>query len=365
MSKVKSSEDVKQEAVKVVLAASQKFRIPAYNVTAAQFRTCANNKVTSWKMRSVGSFNRFLADAFPVPPGAEKIGKSTAYKKFKAYNTKLASFTCHQVDLVDLFKSAGLKKDQVFKMLVMPDAHVGEHDPYAINAFNKFASDYKPHGIVNLGDFMEMDAVTHWPAPDARPRRLVPQIKKAQEVLSEIDSALGPQCVFKRYLMGNHEDWLDQYLTGKIPEALFELESLGVDLQFQNLLELDSRFGYQTVPLNEILRIGEHCHFIHGYYTNEQHAAKHLKVFGVNIYYGHLHDIQQFSTVSVNGVHESMSLGCLRDLNAPFLKGRPNNWSHAFGIFEFNIDGVYTRYIPSIINHVLMWNGKIYNGKTI
>jgi len=359
-----TQDDIKQRANTIILRAAQKFRIPAYTITAAQFWACANHEVTDWQMRKIGSFTKARNELFPIPLGAENIGQSNAYKRFKAYNSKLSNFKCHYSDPVDMFAQAGLSHDKIFKLLIMPDAHVEEHDPYALNAFNKFAQDYKPHGLINLGDFMEMDAVTHWPIPDARPRRLVPQIQTAKKLLKEIEDACGKQCKFKKFLIGNHEDWLDQYLTGKIPEALYDLESLGVDLRFQELLGL-TKFGYDTIPLNEILKIGNHAHFIHGYYTNEQHASKHLKVFGVNIYYGHLHDLQQFSTVSVNGVHEAMSLGCLRKLDAPFLKGKPNNWSHAVGIFEFAIDGTYTRYIPAMINAQFSWNGKLYDGKTL
>ena len=141
--------------------------------------------------------------------------------------------------------------------------------------------------------------------------------------------------------------------------VLDELQTLGVNLQIQELLGL-KKLGYKIIPSNEILRIGNHCHFIHGFYTNTHHAKKHLDVFGVNVYYGHLHDVQQHSTVSVNGVHEAMSLGCLRNTNAPFLRGKPNNWSHAFGIFEFRADGYYTRYVPTIINGMFTFDGKIF-----
>lgn len=359
-----SNSEVKKRVVTIILRAATKFKVPPYIVHANQFWMCANNEVTDWQMRKIGSFRRVRSEEFPVPPGAEKIGNSKGYKKFIGREAKLANFRCHTTTIKELFHIAKLRTNDIFKLLVMPDAHIEEHDSYALNAFCKFAQYYKPHGIVNLGDFMEMDAVTHWPAPDARPRRLVPQIAVARGLLASIDEACGKQCTFKRFLIGNHEDWLDQYLVGKIPEVLYDLEQLGVNLNFQELLGLPE-FGYKTIPLNEILRIGEHCHFIHGYYTQKHHAAKHLEVFGVNVYYGHLHDVQQHSTVSVNGVHEAMSLGCLRDLNAEFLKGKPNNWSHAFGIFEFTADGYYTRYIPTIIDGKFSFNGKFFDGTTL
>ncbi len=356
--------DIRKKATAIIVRAAGKFRIPTYSVNSKQFWISANGEVTDWQMRRIGNFTRVRESEFPAPEGAIRTGSITRYSRFVGHQSKLANFNLHTAEIGALFKNSKLGKNDVFKILVMPDAHVEEHDPYALNAFCKFAQFYKPHGLVNIGDFMEMDSVTHWPAPDARPRRLVPQVKRAREILEEIDKACGKQCIEKWYLIGNHEDWLDQYLVSKIPEALDGLEEIGVDLSFAKLLGLDT-MGYRTIPLNEILRIGKHCHFIHGYYTNRHHAAKHLEVFGVNTYYGHTHDVQQASTVSVSGVHEAMSLGCLRDLNAPFLKGKPNNWSHAFGIFEFMSDGMYTRYVPLMIDGKFTYNGRLFDGTKI
>ena len=95
------------------------------------------------------------------------------------------------------------------------------------------------------------------------------------------------------------------------------------------------------------------------------HAKKHLDVFGVNLAYGHLHDVQSFTGVSVKGVHEAFCLECLRSLNASFLKGKPNNWSHAFGIVEYRIDGTYTRFVPILINGRFSFNGKIFDGTSV
>lgn len=278
---------------------------------------------------------------------------------FKPKTPKLTNFTVHDADIKSLFEKANLKQNDIFRLVVQPDTHCPEHDQNAIGVFCQFLEYYKPHGIVNLGDFLEMKSVARWNPSDPSPKRIVPEIKIGISVLSKIDKALGSQCVYRGFLIGNHEDWLQQYLNEKIPEVLDGLEELGTKLTIDELLGL-KKFGYETVPLNEILQIGD-ANFIHGYYTGKHHAAKHLDVFGVNIYYGHVHDVQSHSGVSVKGLHESMSLGCLRTLQAPFLKGKPNNWSHAFGIFEIRNDGSYTRYVPIMINGRMSFNGKIFS----
>jgi hypothetical protein len=310
--------------------------------------------VTAWDISQLGGYSSIMQTMFNVPTRQN----SAAYPKYKP--NKLKNFAVHGNNMDDMFKEANLSKDGVFKIVVQPDTHVPQHDKRAISAFNKFLKDYKPHGYINIGDFLENDPSSHWDAKDAKPRRLVPEIIEARQVLDDTLKAAGPQCKFRRFLMGNHEDWTDQLLTSKIPEIYDGLEDLGVNLSIGGLLGLKDR-NFKVIPINEILKVGG-AHFIHGYYTSSHHAKKHLDVFGVNIYYGHLHDVQSHSGVSVEGLHESMSLGCLRSLNAAFLKGKPNNWSHAFGIFEFRIDGSFTRYVPIITEGEFTFNGKVYRG---
>lgn len=354
----KSDNEIREIICKKILEASTKFRKAPYEIKATEFWAVNNNTVTDWQVRKLGGFTNIRTLEFPVP---DDVKLNDAPKKFTGIESKLTHFTTHVIEPESLFKLSKLGDNDVFRMLVMPDAHTPEHDPAAVEAFIQFGEWYKPHGIINIGDFMEMEAVSHWPARDLRPRRLAPQIQEGKKILQTIDERFGPQLVFKYFLIGNHEDWLDQYIVAKVPELFDGIQELGVNFGVAHLLGLADR-GYSIIPLNEILSIGDHCHFIHGYYTNRYHANKHLDVFGVNIYYGHLHDVQSTTQVSVKGVHEAMSLGCLRDLNAPFLKGRPNNWTHAFGIFEFRKDGQFTRYVPIIINGKFSFAGKLFDG---
>lgn len=339
-----------------ILQASKEHKVEPYNVSASQFWSIVKD-IKEWEIRKLGGFTGLRDSMFP----SEKANtvQPRASKKFKPVNKKLENFTVHNVDIKELFKAAKLGKDDVLRVIVQPDTHVPEYDKDAIGVFCKFLESYKPHGLINIGDFLEMGSVSHWDNHSVSARRLVPELKVGREILKKIGDAAGPQCIFKRFIIGNHEDWLNQYLTSRIPEVLEGLDELGPSLTIESLLGLKD-FGYRSIPLNEILRLGD-AHFIHGYYTGGSHAKKHLDVFGCNIYYGHLHDVQSYSGVSVKGTHEAMSLGCLRTLQAPFLKGKPNNWSHAFGIFEFRYDGSYTRYCPIIVDGTFSFNGKLFS----
>jgi len=335
---------------KAILKAAKLNKVAPYNVTTSMFWEVAED-LKEWEIRKLGGVTGLRDSLFPSDKASNTQPRA---KKFKPITKKLESFTVHGVELAKLFKEAKLSKDEVFRVVVQPDTHVPNEDKEAVSVFCNFLKSYKPHGLINLGDFMEMGSVSHW---GTNGNKFTDEAKQARAVLKNIGDAAGSQCIFKRYLIGNHEDWLNQYFAEKTPE-LGDLEELGTSLKFESLLGLKD-LGYRTIPLNEILQVGT-AHFIHGYYTGRTHAKTHLDVFGVNIYYGHLHDVQSYSGVSVKGMHEAMSLGCLCKLNANFLKGKPNNWSHAFGIYEFRIDGSYTRYVPIIIDGQFSFNGKIF-----
>lgn len=275
-------------------------------------------------------------------------------------NIPIESFKRHVDNVKDIFKQCGLAESSVLRVVVQPDTHVDEEDKPALNAFIKFLAHYKPHGIINLGDFTENSAVTHWPNQGLSPKRFKAAAVKCKEILGRIHKAAGNQCRYRRFIVGNHENWLDQYLSARTPEFYDGLDELGIDLTIENLIGV-KQFNYKVIPLNEILNLGE-ANFIHGYYTGDSHAKKHLQVFGCNIYYGHLHDDQSYSAVSVHGTFEAQSLGCLRTLDAPFLKGKPSNWKHSFGIFEFRSDGSYTKIVPNIVDGIFSYNGKIFDG---
>lgn len=367
MSKRKAQANSQQQPENTLSKVSEFIRQAAFkfdkkpcDVSSAEFWSVADGKVPEWQVRKLGGFTNIRGVMYPPKYIAQK-SPAKASKKIKINPfPKLEHFKCHDDGLSNIFKLCGLKHTDVLRIVVQPDTHCPDHDEPAINSFCQFLKWYKPHGLINLGDFLEMEAVAHWPATHAEPRRLVPDIKVSQEVLSRIGAAAGPQCRYKRFLIGNHEYWLEQYLVNRIPEVLDGLEELGADLTLNGLMRFED-YGYETVPLNEILRVGD-LHFIHGYYTGKHHAAKHLSVFGVNLMYGHLHDVQSHSEVSVKGLHEAMSLGCLRTMNARFLKGKPNNWSHSFAIVEMRHDGHYTRYMPIIVEGKFTFNGVMFDG---
>lgn len=278
-------------------------------------------------------------------------------KKFKYLPKKLESIVIHEYDLKALFE--WLKNPPVIKMVFQPDTHMKHADERALGAYLEFIHDYRPHIDVIGGDLMDAEGISHWPTESLEPRRQIHEVMKTREFL-HYKTSLTPDCAKRFFLCGNHEDWIRQYLL-RVPELMDGLELLGMEINVRSLLDLD-KYGYELIPMNEFLKIGK-AHFTHGIYTGDNHARKHLQKLKDNVYYGHLHDTGSAADSSINGTIHAQSLACLCRLDAPFLKGRINNWQHGLGIFEFFPDGSYTMTCPTMKDGKFSYGGKVY-GKT-
>jgi len=285
-----------------------------------------------------------------------ELAKEHKAQKFKYKRTVVESFKINEIDLADMFARAG--NPSSLKVVVQPDTHVKNRDHNAVRIFLDFLFWYKPHAHIILGDFLDAEGISHWPSDSMDPKRLVPEVIEARQLLKEIVLRT-PDCKTRLYLSGNHEDWLRQAMVAKLPELFDGLDELGIELSIKKLLNLDE-FGYDLIELNELLKVGK-AYFTHGLYVGSNHAKKHLDVIKGNIYYGHLHDILSTHQPSINGFIEAVSLGCLCRLDAPFMKGKPTNWVHAFGVFEFFPDGTYSFYLPRIFGGRLSFNGMVFN----
>lgn len=278
------------------------------------------------------------------------------FHKLCAKTEKIQGFFRHTLDLEEMFRRAG--NPEVLKMSGMPDTHVKFRDVEAVKSYFKFRQWYKPHVQLIFGDFPDCEGISHWPAESLEPRRLVPEMIEAKALLQEMKEGT-PDTTSWIYLEGNHEFWIRQALN-RMPELFEGLDQLGLEITLEKLLDLE-KFGYELYPMNHLVQIGK-AHFTHGIYCGGSHAKKHLDVFKTNIYYGHVHDRTVHRQTSIEGDLEAASQGCLARLDAKFLKGKPNSWSHGSGCWEFFRDGSYIHYWVPIINGVTAFCGNVFDG---
>lgn len=276
------------------------------------------------------------------------------YKALCSKREQIQGFFRSTLDLSEMFSRAG--NPPILRLSVQGDTHAKFVDRPAFNSYLSFLRFWKPHAHLIIGDFADCEGLSHWPEESLEPRRIVPEMKIARGLLQElVDST--PEASTRIFLEGNHENWIAQAFT-KMPELFDGLAELDIEISVQSLLGL-KKYGYDFFPLNEIVKIGN-ANFTHGIYTGQHHAKKHLDVFKESIYYGHIHDVQEFNDTSMDGHLEAACVACLCRLDAKFLKGKPNKWVHGHRAFEFFPDGSYNSYNLRIFNGRTAYMGKVF-----
>lgn len=276
-------------------------------------------------------------------------------KRFKFVKKQIDGFHIHELDIKQAFERCG--NPEVLKIVAQPDTHVRHRDYAAVDVFLQFLEWYKPHGHIIMGDFLDAEGVSHWPNDELRHRDFVSEVIEGRELLAETVKRT-KNAKIRIYLEGNHEDWINQAMAAKLPELFIGLDKLGLVPDLKALLDLNS-FGYDLFKVNHIFKLGN-AHFTHGLYTGNNHGKSHIDKLKDNIYYGHMHDVKVHHDTSLRGRLEAASLGCLCRLDAKFMKGKPTNWAHGFGIFEFFKDGTYSFNLPRINNGTLVFAGKVF-----
>jgi predicted phosphodiesterase len=242
---------------------------------------------------------------------------------------------------------------KVKRIVAMFDCHLttSSSRPFDL-VVESFLPDYKPDEVVLGGDFMSCESLSHWNDN----KRLSMESKRWADELSFADEKL--RLIQKStdkitWLKGNHEDWVEQYVE-QYP-------------QLKNKIELENNLSFDTynvdfVPLNELYCIGKNAklYITHGMYTGLYHAKKHLDSLGCNIMYGHLHTTQTFMhNIRMHDPYQAWAVGCLCDMNQPYLKGKQPNWIHQVAIIEYT-DDLFNVQLINIINNSFIFNGKVY-----
>lgn len=227
------------------------------------------------------------------------------------------------------------------RWLVLPDLHLPYEDNKAVSAVLAFAADHRWDGTILLGDVMDCFVLSKF--NEGKPR-----LTAGMTVAAEMDYAnewFDGFCKTVRgknkkarivYIQGNHEERLERFLDAD--------PRFGQDLDIRKRLRLKER-GIEWVEYwrrGDVFQLG-HATFIHGFTTTMHHAAKTVRDYGSNVFYGHTHDVQEYpirrraKNVTIKG----KSMGCLCSFDQPYMRGRPLNWQHAFGVFHFWPDGTF------------------------
>lgn len=233
----------------------------------------------------------------------------------------------------------------------------------------------RPDGFINLGDFTEGESVAHWqwkkkkrPPLDYQLKDIDAEIGIVNAFWDDLDAVLDRAKVKERiYIIGNHDQWWDNVVEEN-PFLEFTRHDYGSGYLFKDAFNLSKR-GYKVVPAGDHYQIGK-LYFHHGNHCRSalNHARWHALNKGVNIMYGHWHDIQEYSLSHVDGQKAAWSIGCLKSLKYEdaneWTGRRPLNWAHAFAVVDFWQGGHFTVHTVRIVGGRCSLWGNLINGNT-
>ena len=256
------------------------------------------------------------------------------------------------------------KKGVVKRAIVTPDKHFPLADYAAIRVVCKAIELIKPNIYIDLGDTgeWEMFSSHYWKDREKPPLEvLIPMLDREVELVNDgmdiIDASLDKaKCKQRHFIQGNHEVWLDKFVTKHPYLPQYETKKA---------LKLKERkYKYWEYISHKKLKIGK-LNFTHGDYVPIHHAKKHLSAYKENIMYGHTHDLQRFTDTGLGGTQSAWSMGGLKDMSSDkikWLRGNLHNWNHAFAIVDFFKNGDFKVEVVEIINgRTTVW-GKYIDG---
>lgn len=249
---------------------------------------------------------------------------------------------------------------KIKKVLVLPDIHYPVEDKRTMTAVEGYMASQKWDEMVYLGDVMDFNCISSHNKNNLR-------AVEGSSLAEDYDYVNGKFQLHRSivgfntkitYLEGNHEFRLERFI-----DANPRLKGM---VEVEHALDLKRRKinWVRSWSKGEVYRIGK-ANFIHGIYTTEHHAKAHVMAYGENIFYGHMHDLQQFSFTRKgdNKTITAHSLGCLCDYNQKYLHGRPTKWQQAVTTFNIFEDGFFTYYVTPIFKHRFVApNGEVFSG---
>lgn len=252
-------------------------------------------------------------------------------------------------------------------MMVCPDSHLapphdkeGGVDKKAESCMLQAIEVVRPDKFGHIGDVGEWSSVSHWQwAKKKRPLlrntldELLVEAKYVNEGLDRIDAKLKKvKCEDKILIEGNHEVWVDN-LCEENPHLIT------AGFSPEKLMKLKER-GYKYHKYGEYVKLGKLYLYHGGHYTGVNHARSHCLNLSASVLYGHTHDSSVYKLQKLGGQHGAWSIGCISDMNKPFLRGRPTNWSHAFALVHLRKGGKFQVEIIDIVDGVCnVWGKKI------
>jgi len=232
------------------------------------------------------------------------------------------------------------------------DRHLIHDEPshWSWPLFLRFLEDFKPDILIDGGDHLDLPYISSF----NKEKLLLLENKRLEKDFkalgAELDMLRG-MCDRMIFLQGNHEERLDRVVE-KQP-------------MLQGMVGLEQNVGFGDIEYYPILKQPvkiNRLHFLHGMYTGEHYAKKHLLKFMGNVIFGHLHKFQSFSQGVPLQDKEwgAWGIGCLSDKAPDWMRGRPGHWQNGFAVIYFDDSGYFNVYPVIMTKKKFIYGGKVY-----
>lgn len=233
--------------------------------------------------------------------------------------------------------------------IIVPDSHGMYIDKRARNALIADMKLMDIDEVVMLGDHVDLGGLFNVHQPnylEEMDYSYKEDCDAANEFLDLLQGA-APKADF-HYLMGNHEEHYGRHLArlyknrvdaeeafnDSSPEVKLRLRARGIRTYYRNKC-------YHGLPVPGVIKLGK-CHFLHGFTTCANAAAKHLELIGDNVVFGHTHRAQSVIKRNLSlGEIGSWGLGCLCTLQPSYCTAQVTQWSHGYGFQIYEKDGSF------------------------
>jgi len=233
---------------------------------------------------------------------------------------------------------------------------VALHDPAAWAVALAFTQDYKPDIIILGGDILDCGAISHHNKGKPRRTEGLRILADARDCAEQVIEPLNRLKASKRaYLVGNHEDWLDDLVD----------ENPGIEglVELPRLLPLN---GWTIVPQGKSYYIGKLA-FTHGdNIAGGEHVAKKAVIdYDRSVRFGHHHTYQAYtktSSVDIKLGRTGVAVPCLCTKDPKYGEGKANRWVQGFNYGVIHPDGTFNDTVAIITNGRTWAGGKVYQG---
>jgi len=248
--------------------------------------------------------------------------------------------------------------------IILADLQFPNHNPVLLDNVERYMRTRKWDFCVILGDFFDMDAISHHAYESGNIRaiegkRLKKDYQEGERILRRWRKIVGEKCKMY-FFMGNHEEWGDEFVD-KYPglEGLIEVKA---NMPFKEL-------NIEVVEPRNFIKIGKivfvHGDVVGGKYQSVHHAKKALDIYSRNIVYGDKHTLQVHTKLSPAGIdetHTAYSIPCLANTNPAWAENRPNSWLNGFGVFELSdTSGQFTIHPVVSVKNGFVMDGNEYS----